>query len=436
MFLTVWMLLVGSAAAGSLPKQYGVCPYGWTTYGDVCLTDQTSSLVPKQYGVCPYPWTDYGSYCYVMEPWSVVRKQDGVCPYSWSDYGDYCLQSHAAPPTYGPADEPPDAPVYADTPEASSNDQGADAEMRNKMASIVSRPGFQEYAAGLGYHVGTASQNPDGSWNYIPGRDDWTVVRRWARESRGQPVQTRPTTAAPAMGRTDGSAGPSSRASGNDFVSPSLGTMKWIPAGTFTMGSTRAPDETPHQVVVSKGYWLMEHEVTQGEYQAVMGTNPTESAACGANCPVQQVSWEDAVAFAQAASARDGVAYRLPTEAEWERAARGEGSAVFAGSDLAGEVAWTSENSDGTSHAVCAKRLNDYGLCDMSGNAAEWVSDWYGPYPGSVTDPAGPASGRFRVQRGGAWFGYVDSATVSSRSRGVPDLSLLPVGLRLARSSP
>ncbi len=117
---------------------------------------------------------------------------------------------------------------------------------------------------------------------------------------------------------------------GRDYASPSLGTMKWIPAGSFVMGSAVGVgdgDERPaHGVTLTRGFWLMEHEVTQGEWAAVMGSNPSFFEACGANCPVEQVSWDDAVAFAAKVSARDGVSYRLPTEAEWEYAARGGGS--------------------------------------------------------------------------------------------------------------
>jgi formylglycine-generating enzyme required for sulfatase activity len=114
---------------------------------------------------------------------------------------------------------------------------------------------------------------------------------------------------------------------GEDWTSPSLGVMKWIPAGTFTMGSPYGvgeDDEHPqHTVRLSRGFWMMEHEVTQGEWEAVMGSNPSNFSTCGPTCPVEQVSWDDAVSFAKKVSTRDGLEYRLPTEAEWEYAARG-----------------------------------------------------------------------------------------------------------------
>ncbi len=223
---------------------------------------------------------------------------------------------------------------------------------------------------------------------------------------------------------------------GSDFASPTLGTMKWIPAGTFTMGSTRETDETPHPVTLTKGYWLMEHEVTQGEYQAVMGKNPAGFTACAGDCPIGRVSWYDAVAFAKAASSRDGVTYRLPTEAEWEWAARGGQSLTYAGSEEVGAVAWTKENSGSTTHAVCTKHRNGYGLCDMSGNVFEWASDWYATYPGAVTNPEGPVSGSHRVYRGGGWGADAEYAAVSFRYDDSPGAANNNVGVRLSRSSP
>ncbi len=229
-------------------------------------------------------------------------------------------------------------------------------------------------------------------------------------------------------------------ASASDFQSPTLGTMKWIPAGTFTMGSAtsesgRFDDETQHSVTLTKGCWLMEHEVTQGEWQSVMGSNPSNFKACGPTCPVEQVSWDDAVAFAQKASARDGVEYTLPTEAEWEYAARGGlMGELYAGSDEATSVGWIDANSGNITHTVCGKARNGYGLCDMTGNVWEWTSDGYGDYGGSATDPTGASNSSYRVNRGGGWGSYAQSARVAYRFRYEPTNRGDYLGFRLSRT--
>ncbi len=228
---------------------------------------------------------------------------------------------------------------------------------------------------------------------------------------------------------------------GTDATSPSVGPMKWIPAGTFTMGSPpsqagRGADETEHRATLTHGFLLMEHEVTQGEWMGVMGSNPSRFTACGADCPVETVSWNEAVAFASRASARDGATYRLPTESEWEYAARGGGSGIYAGGIDVDAVAWMNDNAGGTTHAVCGKQRNGFGLCDMSGNVSEWTSDWYGVYPtGSVTDPVGASTGSNRVVRGGDWSGSATYASVAYRFSTTPDSARNDFGFRLSRSA-
>ncbi len=274
-------------------------------------------------------------------------------------------------------------------------------------------------------------------------------------------------------------------AAGSDWVSPTLGTMKWIPAGTFTMGSPeseagRDSDEVHHKVTLTKGFWLMEHEVTQGEWQAVMGSNPVaigsvfvdgkdygagscKSVGVGPNLPVACVSWEQAVEFAKRVSARDGVTYRLPTEAEWEYAARGGQSGAWAGASSedtlcavgnvanAGQTAgyramgydpssWTFASCE-DGHAGLAPvgsfRANGYGLYDMSGNVFEWTADWYGAYPsGSGTDPQGATSGSLRVYRGGGWNNPAQNARVADRFGNDPGYRNDNLGVRLTRTYP
>jgi formylglycine-generating enzyme required for sulfatase activity len=245
---------------------------------------------------------------------------------------------------------------------------------------------------------------------------------------------------APAKGSADaaGLAG----AEGSDWTSPTLGTMRWIPPGTFTMGSPdseagRDSNEVQHQVTLTKGFWMMEHEVTRGEWEVVMGSNPSGIFSCGPTCPVETVSWSDAVEFAKRASARDGVAYRLPTESEWEYAARGGQETVYAGSNEATAVGWIYANSGSKTHPACQKGQNGYGLCDMTGNVWEWTSDWDGAYPsGSVSDPAGASSGSYRVYRGGGWHDSGQVARVADRGGLDPALRLDDLGFRLARTGP
>jgi len=248
-------------------------------------------------------------------------------------------------------------------------------------------------------------------------------------------------------------------ASGKDWTSPTVGLMKWIPGGTFTMGSPtsesgRDDDESQHSVTLTKGFLLMEHEVTQGEWASVMGSNPSRFTACGAICPVEQVSWLDAVGFANALSKKEGLTpvytvsgesvtanwrsngYRLPTEAEWEYAARGGQSYVYAGGSELDSVGWASSNSGSTTHPGCRKTRNGYGLCDMSGNVWEWVWDWKGSYGGSATDPAGPSAGSNRVSRGWGWYSDPEYARVADRFFNAPSYRGNNLGLRLARSLP
>ena len=214
----------------------------------------------------------------------------------------------------------------------------------------------------------------------------------------------------------------------------------WVPAGDFLMGSTspEADDrEQPvTQVRISRGFWLGKYEVTQAAWQRVMGTNPSDNAGCG-QCPVEQVSWYDALDFIQLLNVQTGGnLYRLPTEAEWEYAARaGTTGNRYGNLD---EVAWHGSNSDGRPHPVGQKAPNAWGLHDMLGNIWEWVADWYGPYPGgSVTDPQGPSFSSLRLIRGGGWNAFMAaSVRVSYRARandaGKRDSI---TGVRLARTS-
>ncbi len=188
----------------------------------------------------------------------------------------------------------------------------------------------------------------------------------------------------------------------------------WIPPGTFTMGSPtteadRYIDEVQHMVTLTQGFWLSDHEVTQGEFEAVMGSNPSWHKG-DTNRPVEKVTWESAILYCQKLTERDRAAgrittqqsYRLPTEAEWEYAARaGTTDSRYGNLD---EIGWYLGNSGLGVHPVKQKSPNAWGLYDMIGNVWEWCSDRWADYPtGSAIDPSGPSSGTSRVIRGGSW---------------------------------
>ncbi len=219
--------------------------------------------------------------------------------------------------------------------------------------------------------------------------------------------------------------------------------MVWMPAGEFMMGSpsterNRRGDETQHRVRLTKGYYLGMHEVTQRQWQAVMGTNPGKFK--GDDLPVESISWNDAVEFCRKLSAKEGVEYRLPTETEWEYACRAgsTGAYGFGDSDSGlGEHAWYDSNSGYKTHPVGQKRPNAWGLYDMHGNVWEWCQDWYAAYTGgSVTDALGFPSGVYRVYRGGSWGRYPWDCRSARRDFGSPADRSNSQGFRLARTTP
>jgi formylglycine-generating enzyme required for sulfatase activity len=188
----------------------------------------------------------------------------------------------------------------------------------------------------------------------------------------------------------------------------------WIPPGNFTEGCSGddkecfADEKPARHVTLTKGFWLGETEVTQAAYQRVTGKNPSNFK--GANLPVEQVTWLDASTYCRT------IGSRLPTEAEWEYAARG-GSAKSRYSDV-GQIAWYGGNSKGTTHPVGQKQANAFGLHDMLGNVVEWTNDWHTAAVSRETiDPKGPGIGEFKVLRGGGWFDDSRLIRASYRSR-------------------
>jgi serine/threonine-protein kinase len=249
-------------------------------------------------------------------------------------------------------------------------------------------------------------------------------------------------------------------------ATPKTPDLVRVPAGRFEAGSPpdesgRSGDETRHDVVISRPYRLFARPVTQAEWQALMGNNPSHHT--GADRPVEMVSWFDAVAFCNALSRSCGLdeayvltevrgrpgepgfsarvewkglgheGFRLPTEAEWERACRGAGP--DRGGACLDEIAWYADDTLGATQAVGQKEPSGFGMYDMLGNVWEWCWDWYGSYPqGTVVDPTGPASGLGRVDRGGAWNSSADLCRASNRDGCPPNERNPNLGFRPART--
>jgi len=205
-------------------------------------------------------------------------------------------------------------------------------------------------------------------------------------------------------------------------------TYVWIPPDMFQMGCSpndpecNADEKPAHPVAITTGFWMGVTLVTQAAYRKVVGANPSNLK--GDQLPVEMVSWDDAQAYC------DAVEMRLPTEAEWEYAARG-GSVAARYAPLA-RIAWYNANSGGTTHQVAQKQANDYGLYDMLGNVWEWVADRYGSYDGAGADPKGPLYGPVRVMRGGSGDNDASVVRVSVRHSYGPEFRDHLVGFRCA----
>ena len=218
--------------------------------------------------------------------------------------------------------------------------------------------------------------------------------------------------------------------------------MVRVEAGTFTMGATaemKDPwnvEKPTHQVTLTNDYYMGKYEVTQALWQAVMGNNPSNYK--GDNLPVECVSWDDCQKFISELNRITGKTFRIPTEAEWEYAARGGKKSrgyQYSGSNNLSDVAWYSDNSGKKTHAVGTKQPNELGIYDMSGNVEEWCQDWYDNYSSSSqTNPTGANSGYVRVIRGECWASYAWRCRSSFRNYGAPGEDAAGLGLRLVFS--
>lgn len=206
--------------------------------------------------------------------------------------------------------------------------------------------------------------------------------------------------------------------------------MVWIPEGEFVMGLAGASNKTPHKVTLD-GFFMDRHEVTQSEFVKARGANP--SRFIGDNLPVDQVTWYEARAYC----AKMGK--RLPTEAEWEKGARGgTATTYFWGDSMDPAYTWLDDNADDRTHPVATKKANAYGLHDMAGNVWEWVGDWYQKkyYEVSpVNNPLGPGEGTERGLRGGSWYSGKRHQTSATRYWSEPNIRNSNFGFRCAQGA-
>jgi formylglycine-generating enzyme required for sulfatase activity len=277
------------------------------------------------------------------------------------------------------------------------------------------------------------STNPDDFKEYLKKYPDGEFAGLAANRLKtleAAKSSTSPSTTSPSTTNSSSSSLPRTRTNqtGIEFV--------LIPAGSFMMGSTNGgSDEKPvHQVTISQPFYIGRYEVTQAQWQSVMGNNPSNFKDCGGNCPVEQVSWDDAQKFVNKLNeSNDGFRYRLPTEAEWEYACRAGTTGDYYGN--VDDIGWYFNNSGQKTHAVGGKQPNAFGLYDMSGNVDEWCEDWYdGNYYASspATDPQGPNSGPYRVLRGSSWDSFAAGLRSVHRFFSGTDFRFNEYGFRLA----
>ena len=278
-------------------------------------------------------------------------------------------------------------------------------------------------------------------------KDGYATDKKSVTISEGQTASISGTLSSNTASSSNGYASSSSLSSGNNEIAIPVKNgitidMVKVEAGTFMMGATSemakpySGEKPVHQVTLTHDYYMGKYEVTQAFWQAVMGSNP--STFKGDDLPVEQVSWNDCQEFIGKLNGLTGKKFRLPTEAEWEYAARGGKKSrgyQYSGSSNISDVAWYDGNSGSKTRPVGTKQANELGIYDMSGNVFEWCQDREGSYvSSSQTNPTGAVSGSYRVYRGGSWFYFARFCRSSFRLSGTPDLRIHNLGLRLVLS--
>ena len=316
--------------------------------------------------------------------------------------------------------------AYATAPGKTAADgSGSNGLYTQELVRILETPGlkledvFKRTSRGVKDRSGNkqtpwVASNLDGDFWFIPPSSMTDL----------QPSELRPTPIVPPARRAVEEApapAPRPAARSGGFADPTIG-MEFVnvSGGCFQMGDNFGDgygDEKPVHEACVNDFAIGKYEVTQGEYKRIMGNNPSAFSSCGDNCPVEKVSWNDAQDFIRKLNSQSGRSYRLPTEAEWEYAARSGGKREkYSGGDNVDAVAWYSGNSGSKTHPVGQKQANGLGIFDMSGNVWEWVSDWFATYSnGRQQDPQGPSSGSIRVHRGGSWADVAGAARAAYR---------------------
>ncbi len=229
----------------------------------------------------------------------------------------------------------------------------------------------------------------------------------------------------------------------NYAITQGLVKMVLVEGGTFDMGATvkekairgLVPSQPMHSVTLDS-FYISKYEVSINEWRRIMDTIPEKAIKNCPTCPVTMVSWYQVQDFIKKLNQAAHKNYRLPTEAEWEYAARGGTSSkdyLYSGSNEIDEVAWYEMNSQKTVHQKGQKKPNELDIYDMTGNAWEWCSDWYGCYSSKAqTNPQGPDQGAFKILRGSSWYNRAQSSVIAFRNRNEPDRQSKNIGFRLA----